>query len=187
MDFLDQYKIENERQLSEFTQKQKRILVLMCLERQFKTYMKFAAGKVWNRSEQYRELFDTCWNIVLNEQNVDDKIWYFHEEIRPDKVCAHWDEDDLGIWIAGIFSTHVEEWLDYLIDEQEYEESFRLLILDFILVYLNGDNDFEYDKYEHHPFIVNEMEQQLQDEMDMKNIFSFEDAKRWYSQCECIF
>ena len=189
MNFLDRYKIENEKMLSIFTQKQKRILALMCLERQFHTYRKFVDGKIWDRSEQYRELLDKCWTIVLSDSDADDGIWYFHEKIRSDNLCNK-EDCTLGLWIANIFASHIEEWLDYLIDEPIYEEAFRLLTLDFILVYLNEEDDeesFKYDTYENHPLIAKEMKQQIQDETDMTIIHNLEDVKKWYCQCKGIF
>ncbi len=117
MNFLDKYKVENEKRMSIYTQKQKRILAAMCLERQFYAYRQLAKGKIWARSEQYREL------------------------------------------------------------------------LDFILVYLNEDEGelFEYDKFENHPLIVNELNKQIEDEINMKKIIKLENAKNWYNQCEGIF
>ncbi len=188
MNFLDKYKIENEKRMSIFTQKQKRILALMCLERQFYTYKKLAKGKIWNSIEQYRELLDKFWMIVLNDLESDDNIWYFHEKIRSDNLCNE-IEYTFDLCIANIFANHIEEWLDYLIDEPICEEAFRLLTLDFILVYLNEDEDesIEYDKFKNHPLIVKEIKRQIQDETDMKKIINFEDAKNWYNQCIGIF
>lgn len=186
--FLDRYKIENEKRMSIFTQKQKRILALMCLERQFCTYRQLTQGKIWARSEQYRELLDQCWTVVLNNMETDDSIWHFHEKIRPDNLC-NGTEYTLELCMASIFASHIEEWLNYLIDEPIYEESFRLLTLDFILVYLNENEEesFEYDKYENHPLIVGEIKQQIQDETDMTIIHNLEDAQKWYGQCKGIF
>jgi len=188
MNFLDSYKNENEKRMSVFTQKQKRILALMCLERQFYTYRKLARGKIWARSEQYRELLDRFWTIVLSELEVDDSIWYLHEKIRSDNLCngiAYTFE----LCMANIFASHIEEWLDYLIDEPVHEEAFRLLTIDFILVYLNEGvgEAFAYDKFENHALIVNEMKRQIRDEIDMQKIINFGDAKNWYNQCEGIF
>lgn len=92
------------------------------------------------------------------------------------------------VWLI-FFASHIEEWLNYLIDEPIYEEAFRLLTLAFILVYLNEDEgeSFEYDKFENHPLIVKEISKQIQDEIDMKKINSLENAKIWYGQCQGIF
>ena len=188
MNFLDRYKIENEKRMKRFTQKQKRILAIMCLERQFYTYWQLARGKIWARSEQYRKLLDQCWTAVLEDVHVEDSIWYSHEEIRSDNLCNGM-EYTFELCMANIFASHMEEWLNYLIDEPIYEEAFRLLTLDFILVYLNEGEDgtFEYDKFEHHQLIVNERNKQIQDEVDMKKIHHFSHAKNWYDQCQGIF
>ena len=188
MNFLDRYKIENEKRMSKFSRKQKRILAIMCLERQFYTYRQMAKGKIWDRNEQYRELLDQCWMVVLDDMEADDRIWYFHEKIRSDNLC-NGIEYTLELCMANIFASHIEEWLNYLIDEPIYEEAFRLLTLDFILVYLNeGEGEtFKYDKFENHQLIVNEMNQQIQDEVDMKKISNLENAKNWYNQCQGIF
>ncbi len=186
MNFLDRYKIENEKRMSIYTQTQKRILAIMCLERQFNTYKRLAHGKIWDRSVQYRELMDQCWTVVLSDMETDDSIWYFHEKIRSDNLCNGM-EYTYELCMTNIFASHIEEWLNYLIDEPVYEEAFRLLTLDFILVYLNEDESFEYDQFENHPLIVNEIKKQIQDETDMKKISYFENAKNWYNQCQGIF
>lgn len=87
MNFLDRYKTENEKRMSIFSQKQKRILAIMCFERQFYTYRQLAQEKIWDRSEQYRELLDQCWMVVLSDLEIDDSVWYFHEKIRSDNLC----------------------------------------------------------------------------------------------------
>ena len=97
--------------MSIFTQKQKRILVLMCLERQFYTYKKLAKGKIWSSIEQYRELLDKFWMIVLNDLEADNSIWYFHEKIRSDNFCNE-IKYTFDFCIANIFVNHMEEWLD---------------------------------------------------------------------------
>lgn len=188
MNFLDKYKTENEKRMSIFSQKQKRILAIMCFERQFYTYRQLAQEKIWDRSEQYRELLDLCWMVVLSDLEIDDSVWYFHEKIRSDNLC-NGIEYTFELCMANIFASHIEEWLNYLIDEPIYEEAFRLLTLDFILVYLNEDEgeSFEYDKFENHPLIVKEISKQIQDEIDMKKINSLENAKIWYGQCQGIF
>ncbi len=187
MNFFDKYQIEDKKRLLTLNQHQKRILALMCLERQFCTYRKFTTGQVWSRIDQYRELMDKFWTIVLNDLEMDDSVWYFHEKIRADNLCNGL-EDTIQLCIARIFANHIEEWIDYFIDNPVYEEAFRLFTLDFILVYLNEEEEnFEYDKFEKNLFIIKEMEHQIQDERNVKEILNFEDAKQWYHQCESIF
>lgn len=119
-----------------FNQHQKRILALMCLERQFCAYSKFAKEQKWSRVEQYRELMDKFWIIVLNDVEMEENIWYFHEKIRADNLC-NGIEDTVELCVARIFANHIEEWIHYFMDNPIYEEAFRLFTLDFILVYLN--------------------------------------------------
>lgn len=185
MNFLEQYKLENDQRMQGLSWTQKNILALMCLERQFRTYAGFSQGQPWDRRSAYRELLDRCWAVVLSGGEAGEDLWYFHEKIRPDAVCGS-GASSVELSAANIFAAHMEGWLDCLIDCSGGEETERLLALDFILASLNegdGDGSRYYDKADH-SLITAELRRQARDEEDMKGISCLEDARKWYNQCE---
>lgn len=186
MDLIEEYKIENDRRMSLFNTKQKHILVMMCIERQFKAYQKMAQGKDWNRSKEYRQLLDECWRISLDEKGADESIWNMHEAIKPEYLNKSIDANTLEFCYANIFASNVEEVLVNLLDENGYEETFRLLNLDYIITFLNEDNQFYDPDPKDNELIIREKKRQAQDEKDMDIICCFNDARKWYDQCESL-
>lgn len=188
MNFLEYYKIENDNRMSLLTKKQKRLLAIMCLERQFKSYENMALYKDWNRSSDYRQLLDNFWSIVLNEERPDESIWEFHEKINPEKVNKSIIEYDTKEFnYANIFSYNVIGFIENLLDDIENEETFRLSNIDYILCYLNEETEgFCIDEYQNNELISNEILNQEQDVINMKKIGCLNDAKKWYIQCKSL-
>ena len=157
---------------------------MMCIERQYKAYEKLAQGKDWDRSEEYRQLLDECWRISLDEKGADESIWNMHEAIKPEYLNKSIDANTLEWCYANIFAGNVEEVLVNLLDENGYEETFRLLNLDYIVTFLNEDAPINDPK--DNELIIREKIRQEQDEKDMDIICCFNDAQKWYSQCESL-
>lgn len=187
MDFLEQYVIENETVMMHLNTKQKRVLAIMCLERQFKAYEKMAKKQIWNRSNEYRQLLDICWKVILYDKDVDESIWDMHEKIKPENVASSEECKNQGFSFANIFAGNIMELLENLLDDNGNEETFRLLSIDYILCFLNEDNQvFLIDEYKDNDLIRYEIKMQKQDEEDLKKICSFDNAQKWYMQCESL-
>lgn len=187
MNLIEEYKVENDKRMSLLNIKQKHILVMMCIERQFKAYEKMAQGKDWNRSKEYRQLLDECWRISLDEKDADESIWDMHEAIKPEYFNKSVDAKTLAFSYANIFAGNVEEVLVNLLDENGYEETFRLLNLDYIVTYLNeNDKVNPINDQKDNELIIREKKRREQDEKDMNTICCFNDARKWYNQCESL-
>lgn len=188
MDFLDQYKIENDERLAGFDTKQKRLLAMMCLERQYKTYAQLAQGKEWNRDTAYRALLDDCWRVILEDKPAEESLWERHEAIKPENIPLSSPNDDTWeLSYANIFACDIMSLLETLLDDTGYEEAFRLLILDYLVTYLNGESvNFSVDTFKDDPLILAELQRQQQDEQDMAQIACFSDAKVWYAKCKSL-
>lgn len=188
MDFIEKYSKEIQIKFSILSKKEKRILAIMCLERQLKAYEKFALGKNWNRANEYREMFDICWNSILNDKNVDESIWEFHENIKPEIVNKIIDEyKEQEFCYANIFSTNVMEFLENLLDDNGNEIGFLLLNLDFIICFLNNNKDtYVIEEYENDELIMFEIKMQQLDEMKLKKIVCLNDVKKWIDECKSL-
>lgn len=120
----------------------KRKVAMFGLEREYKSYCQFAYNKIWSRKEEYRILFDKCWDAILNEQLLDESVWEYHETLKPEnetiqKNISYEEYNEYDLSYANIFAGQVEEMLNCLIDDDDNEEAFLLLYIDcFIIDYL---------------------------------------------------
>lgn len=121
----------------------KRKVAMFGLERQYKSYCQFADKKIWNRKEEYRILLNKCWDVILNEQLLDESVWEYHETFKSEneviqKTISYEEKcNEYNLNYANIFAGQVEEMLNCLIDDDDNEEAFLLLYIDcFIIDYL---------------------------------------------------
>ena len=84
MNFTTQYKDMIYDKMSVLSKWDKRKVVMFGLERQYKSYCQFADKKIWNRKEEYRILLNKCWDVILNEQLLDESVWEYHETFKSE-------------------------------------------------------------------------------------------------------
>ena len=143
MDFTTQYKDITYNKMSVLSKWDKRKVAMFGLERQYKSYCQFADKKIWNRKEEYRILLNKCWDVILNEQLLDESVWEYHETFKSEneviqKTISYEEKcNEYNLNYANIFAGQVEEMLNCLIDDDDNEEAFLLLYIDcFIIDYL---------------------------------------------------
>ncbi|MCI8428235.1 MAG: hypothetical protein HFJ03_12020 [Lachnospira sp.] len=143
MDFTTQYKDIIYNKMSVLSKWDKRKVAMFGLERQYKSYCQFADKKIWNRKEEYRILLNKCWDVILNEQLLDESVWEYHETFKSEneviqKTISYEEKcNEYNLNYANIFAGQVEEMLNCLIDDDDNEEAFLLLYIDcFIIDYL---------------------------------------------------
>lgn len=143
MDFTTQYKDMIYNKMSTLSKWDKRKVAMFGLERQYKSYCQFADKKIWNRKEEYRILLNKCWDVILNEQLLDESVWEYHETFKSEneaiqKTISYEEKcNEYNLNYANIFAGQVEEMLNCLIDDDDNEEAFLLLYIDcFIIDYL---------------------------------------------------
>lgn len=181
--FLTKHKKNMERIYAGLNRSEKRKAALMCLERQFKAYQQFAENKQWNRSEEYREILDTCWGALLENKKLDEDIWEKHEEIKPENVHNTTKEYAQTEFAFGnIFASNMEDFLDMLLDDTGGEVSFCLFNIEFIMNY--SDDDVIQDKNVTSECIKREVENQTNDAVQQKNLKNLIDVQNWYEQAD---
>ncbi len=140
MDFTTQYKDIIYNKMSVLSKWDKRKVAMFGLERQYKSYCQFADKKIWNRKEEYRILLNKCWDVILNEQLLDESVWEYHETFKSEneviqKTISYEEKcNEYNLNYANIFAGQVEEMLNCLIDDDDNEEAFLLLyiIIDYL-------------------------------------------------------
>ncbi len=93
---------------------QLKLFVIILVERQFRTYKKYAAGKAWDFTDKFNNIIEDCWDCVINGTEYD----YMMELENSDNYFEDYEE-----W---------EEECDmhspkYLIDDYSYGESIEVL------------------------------------------------------------
>lgn len=161
---------------------EKRKAALMCLERQFKAYQQLAENKQWNRSEEYRDILDICWDAILDNKELDEDIWEKHERIKPASVNNTTEEyAEIEFAFGNIFAGNMEVFLDMLLDDTGGEVSFCLYNIEFILNYLDEDNVIQ-DKNVPSECIKREVANQSNDAVQQKNLKNLTDVQNWYER-----
>lgn len=90
------------------------IYSLMAVERQWKVYEKAASGYSWGRSNIYRRLLDQCWDAVLGNKIMEEKLWNICYDNKPENVIA---DDDRQIDDLFQFCSIFADTLEMLIDD----------------------------------------------------------------------
>lgn len=182
--FLEEHKKNMEKISAGLNKYEKRKAALMCLERQFKAYQQLAENKQWNRSEEYREILDTCWNAVFDNQELDEDIWEKHEEIKPENVnnlIKEYAETELAF--GNIFAANMEAFLDMLLDDTGGEVSFCLFNIEFIMNYSDENKEIQ-DKNMTSELIKREVENQSNDLVQQINLKNLIDVRNWCEQTD---
>lgn len=181
--FLIEHKKSMEKMCAGLNKYEKRKAALMCLERQFKVYQQLAEHKQWNRSEEYREILDTCWIALLDNKELDEDIWEKHEGIKPENVNNTIKEyTEIEFAFGNIFAGNMEAFLDMLLDDTGGEVSFCLFNIEFIMNY-SEDNVIQ-DKNVTSECLKREVENQSNDVVQQKNLRKLTDVQNWYEQTD---
>lgn len=188
MNFLEEYKISNDQTMTLLNKRQRRMLAIMCVERQFQSYKKMAKNKLWDRSGEYRQLLDCCWQAVLRDEDIKEELWEQHEKIRPEQVNQSVEEyQSREFSYANMFAGNVGDFLETLLDDIGNEETFRLVNFDYIFSFLNEEREgFLIKEYEKNSLILAEKKRQELDKKQLEEILCFDAAKKWYEQCESL-
>lgn len=188
MNFIQKYKNIMVEKYEAYDNQKRKKLALMCVERQFVSYKYFAKKKQWDRTNEYRVLLNKCWEAIFKSEILDEEVWEIHESIKPETVNTSLEEyKELDITYANIFATNMCSYIEMLLDETGHEESFCLLNIDYILCYLNENNEkFYFDKYEENSLIRREIQQQQDDMRNIDDITNMEEVLKKVSQLKNV-
>lgn len=188
LNFLKEHNKSMEKIFAGLNKYEKRKTALMCLERQFKVYQQLAENKQWNRREEYREILDTCWEVILEHKELKEDIWGKHERIKPENVNNMAEEyAETEFAFGNIFASHMESYLEMLLDDTGGEVSFCLYNIVFILNYYNDDYNEDQEIQDQDAageHIKREVENQSNDVVQQKNLKNLTDVQNWYEQTD---
>ena len=192
MYFFDIYAEELEYKFKNLSNRNRKKLAIMSIERQFKYYSKILENKLFNKSQEYRLILDKCWNFILFDTKLDEDIWYQQDKIHIEKFGKDYYDDD-SFHLSNMLSTtcnNIMMFIEMLEDsEDDTEYTFLTLNLDYIYGYLNGidcDKYEDIDDCENHFLTINELNNQKNDFKVVNRINTLEDVKEWLKDCKSI-
>lgn len=191
MKFFDIYSEQLTNKFNTLSCMNKRKLAIMSVERQFKYYSRMVKNRPFDKSKEYRAILDACWRFILFNEKLDENLWYQQDKLHIEKFNdVYYDDSIDDAAMLCITCDNIMMLIEMLEDpEDDTEDGFLALNIDYIFGYLNninGDKYSDIDDCENHFLTINELHHQEDDFKIVDNINTLEDVREWLKTCKSI-